>query len=42
MAEFMIMPIPPAPTRPSTEDSRTLMSQRSSMMDQKAGLTAGQ
>ncbi|KAG0921878.1 hypothetical protein G6F61_014587 [Rhizopus arrhizus] len=36
------MPMPPAPTRPSTADSRTLMSQRSSTMDQNAGRICGQ
>jgi hypothetical protein len=36
------MPMPPAPTRPSTADSRTLMSQRNSAIDQNAGLTCGQ
>ncbi|CFW43070.1 Uncharacterised protein [Bordetella pertussis] len=36
------MPMPPAPTRPSTADSRTLMSQRSSTMDQNEGRICGQ
>src|SRR5205085_6408363 len=36
------MPTPPAPTKPSTADSRTLMSQRKRTMPQKAGRTCGQ
>src|SRR5690606_4988538 len=42
IALFNAMPMPPAPTSPSTADSRTLISQRSSTMDQKAGLICGQ
>src|SRR5690348_16736149 len=41
-AASSVMPIPPAPTRPRTADSRTLMSQRNSAIDQNAGLTCGQ
>src|SRR5436190_24391250 len=36
------MPTPPAPTKPSTADSRTLISQRKSTMPQNAGRTCGQ
>jgi hypothetical protein len=36
------MPMPPAPTSPRTADSRTLMSQRNSAIDQNAGFTCGQ
>src|SRR5262245_29566082 len=36
------MPRPPPPTRPSTADSRTLMSQRNIAMARKAGFTCGQ
>src|SRR5205814_3623467 len=41
-AASSVMPMPPAPTRPSTADSRTLISQRNSAIDQNAGLTCGQ
>ena len=34
-------PMPPAPTRPSTVDSRMLMSQRNTEMPAKAGSTCG-
>src|SRR5450830_684551 len=36
------MPIPPAPTMPSTADSRTLISQRNRMMDRNDGFSCGQ
>ena len=42
MAVSKAMPIPPAPTRPMTADSRTLMSHRNRVMPQKAGETCGQ
>ena len=42
IAESSVIPMPPAPTRPSTADSRTLMSHRNNAIDQKAGLTCGQ
>jgi hypothetical protein len=40
-AALSCRPMPPAPTRPTTVDSRMLMSQRNTAMPAKAGSTCG-